>query len=269
MRPTQTLLAVFLFLPALALGQSDPAEWSAPPLVNAQPEAAPPPPQAQPTPPPPGATPPPGYVPAQPPPYSPYGTVPQHQQLEPPMEIGLMITESAFGALTAAGTALIPYFLLLKPLGAAGGGGLDPGVTNLIFILVFSAVPLAVSQTELSLANGSRYYTSESWPASLSGLAAQASVIGLYHLLGGPGGGGTAETVLLVGTVAFVPLAEMIVINLTKQPKGRPMGPLGSLFGYTEENGLLAGVPMPAPLLRETRLGLSWGVQLPLLRGTF
>ena len=64
-------------------------------------------------------------------------------------EVGLMVTESLFGILTSAGSALIPYYLLLKPLASGGGlegASVDPGLINLVFVLTFSAVPLAISQ---------------------------------------------------------------------------------------------------------------------------
>lgn len=145
-----------------------------------------------------------------------------------------MVSESLFGMLTAAGITMLPYFLLLRPLvlGEAGAlGGIDSGVGTAIFLLVFSAVPMAVAQTQTSLANGSRFYATETWVPALAGLLAQAAVLGLFFLTGGipatpttpslggvpkPGGN---EFVLLIGSAAIVPLFQMVAINFFKQPK--------------------------------------------------
>ncbi|MBL9039845.1 MAG: hypothetical protein JNG84_15110, partial [Archangium sp.] len=86
-----------------ALAQGTPPGWSPPPLVPASPEAPPPPP-------PPSV---PGVAPKLTPssqayPYSPYGPGAK-EPLEP--EIGLMVSESLFGMLTAAGVTVLPYFL--------------------------------------------------------------------------------------------------------------------------------------------------------------
>lgn len=150
-----------------------------------------------------------------------------------PWEVGLIVSESLFGMLTAAGIALVPYYLLLRPmvLGQTGAlSGVDPAVGTAIFFLLFGTVPLAVSQTEVALANGSKYTQVETWPAALAGLAAQAAVLGLFWATGGippPGSGvgsgapvaGGSEGLLLIGTVVFVPLIEMAVLNLTKSWK--------------------------------------------------
>ncbi len=150
-----------------------------------------------------------------------------------PWEVGLIVSESLFGMLTAAGIALVPYYLLLRPmvLGQTGAlSGVDPAVGTAIFFLLFGTVPLAVSQTEVALANGSKYTQVETWPAALAGLAAQAAVLGLFWATGGippPGSGtgagapvaGGSEGLLIVGTVVFVPLIEMAVLNLTKSWK--------------------------------------------------
>lgn len=176
-----------------------------------------------------------------------------------------MITESAFGMLTAAGTALLPYYLMLRPLRSTGE--IDPSVANLIFILVFSAVPLAVSQTELSLANGSRYYFSESWPASLAGLGAQAAVVGLFYLLTNGRTIEHGEGTLLIGTVVFVPLVEMAVINLTKTPRWKsPAAAPAALLRWQQGQGVQAGLAAPSPLIGAEGMV---GLQLPILSGRF
>ncbi|MBI3183585.1 MAG: hypothetical protein HYZ28_15720 [Myxococcales bacterium] len=270
MRSALHLLSVALVTPCLALAQVEPNEWSTPPLVPAPAdsppaEATPPPPAS--TPPPPGATPPPpGARPQTDYPYSPYGQ-PTPPPAEPPLEVGLMISEAAFGMLTSAGVAVLPYLLFDR----AGLFAQSDGIGDLLLVLLFSAVPLAVAQTELSLANGSQYYRSESWPASLSGLAAQAAVLGLFYFgFGGPmlSTVNSGRTVLLVGTIAFVPLVEMAVLNFTKPPRSKlPYGgfsPVG-LVNYSPEGGLRAALPAPLPLAGPTRTGFF----LPLASGLF
>ncbi len=288
MRTLKTALLVVLLVPSLVLAQS-PAAASPPPLVPAPPQdaplATPPPPQdlGPPTPPPPGATPlPPGMqAPSSGYPYSPYGTpYAQSQSQEPPKEIGLMVSEGAFGILTAAGTSLLPYFLF-KGTGLFGGGSQGPQIQTLLTILVFGAVPLTVSQTQLSLANGSRYYISESWPSALSGLATEAAVLGIYAVAqgfnpaiqnaqGADSGAGGREALLLIGSVIVVPLVEMAVINLTKEPRfKRPMNQFGAALSYTPEGGLQASLPTPAPFFSRSEAGAATGMQFLLLAGRF
>ena len=193
---SKLVLIVVLSFSAAALAQTPATDFSPPPLVPVQP---PPTPAPEPgtqlvepgTPPPPSTLPPPGYVPGQQPgsnyPYSPYGTPRQVQPVEkPPVEWGYMISESLFGMLTSAGISLIPYFLLLRPMVTQNALLGDAAISTVVFVLIFAAVPLAVSQTQLSLANGSRYYVSEAWPAALAGLGAQAAVLGLFFLLPRP-----------------------------------------------------------------------------------
>src|SRR5206468_1741466 len=135
--------------------------------------------------------------------------------------------ESLFGMLTSAGVSLLPYFLLLRGFieGDASKGGIafDNTVGWLITILIFAATPLSSAQTEVSLANGSRWYYSETWPAALTGIAAEGAIIGLSYLTRGGGAGSVQPQlnpyVLLVGTIAFVPLIEMALINLVKSPR--------------------------------------------------
>ncbi len=272
-----------IFLGALlgAAAASAQTEFSPPPMVPANPAQAqpvpppPPEPQANPaqqpgTPPPPSALPPSGYVPNPNYPYSPYGVQPSKNE-KPSPEVGLMISESLFGMLTAAGVTLIPYFLLFN--GANGGVALgDPTVTSVVFMVIFAAVPLATAQTEVSLANGSRYYYSETWPAALTGLAGEAAVLGLYYLTGWlPQGasvtGGVPQQsgnalLLLIGSVAVVPLLQMAVINFFKSPR---VARYGGLLTYDEKEGLALGVPAAAPLVGETKIGRSVGAQVNLV----
>lgn len=197
-------------------------------------------------------------------------------QQKPGPEIGLMVSESLFGILTSAGTALIPYYLLVKPFSQStvdpNTGQVvppDPTIVNVLFILTFSAVPLAVSQTELALANGSRFYLSESWPPALAGLLAEAAVVGLKYLLQSSLQD-AGEGLLLIGTIAFVPIAEMVAINIFKTPRYRfGYGPISGLLNYHPDHGLTAGVPMPLPILAQSSSGLGAGLSMNVLSGRF
>lgn len=227
------------------------ADWTPPPLVPV-PEG---PPQALPPPPP---TPPVGQ---QTPPSQPAG--PTLAERNAP-EVGLMVSEALFGMLTAAGVCVLPYFLF-----DASGLLTNNVLGGVVLIGIFSAVPLAVAQTQTSIANGSRWYYSEMWPAALAGLAGQAAVLGLFYATGwlpssgsnigsGTAGSGVPKAsgsavLLLLGSALVVPLLQMAVVNLTKQPKFRtPEAPRPSV------------APSLAPMVSETRAGPSFGVQLGL-----
>lgn len=258
-----------------AFAQTGTPGWTPPPMVPATPPPMPPPepvtpapaptpaPTAQPgTPPPPATVPPAGYQPG----YAPYGQPPATQKPGP--EVGLMISESLFGMLTAGGITVLPYFLLF-----ANGVFYDQTVSSIMLILIFSAVPLAVAQTQVSLANGSKYYQADMWPAALAGLAAQAGVLALFYATGwippppvsGGAPGGGSVPLLLVGSIVAVPLIQMAVLNLTKSPRFKPYALGKDKPGHRIELGL----PAPAPIVAETRAGLSVGVNLSLLNGTF
>jgi hypothetical protein len=179
-----------------------------------------------------------------------------------------MVSESLFGMLTAGGITVLPYFLLF-----ANGIFYDQTVSSIMLILIFSAVPLAVAQTQVSLANGSKYYFAEMWPAALAGLAAQGGVLALYYatgwlptplVSGGTPTGGSAP-LLLIGSIVGVPLVQMAVLNLTKSPRFKPYA-LGS---DKPGHRIALGAPVPTPVVAETRQGLSVGVSLSLLNGTF
>lgn len=257
-----------------SFAQTEPG-WTPPPMVPANQPPTPPletPPNNQPppmppanqpgTPPPPATVPPVGYQPG----YSPYGQPPA--PAKPGPEIGLMVSESLFGMLTAGGITVLPYFLLF-----ANGVFYDQTVSSIMLILIFSAVPLAVAQTQVSLANGSKYYAAEMWPAALAGLAAQAGVLALFYATGWlptpqvSGGAPTGGSVplLLIGSIVAVPLIQMAVLNLTKSPRFKPYA-LGS---DKPGHRISLGMPTPAPIVAETRQGLSVGVNLSLLNGTF
>lgn len=201
-------------------------------------------------------------------PYSPYG---QATPPEPPgPEIGLMISEVAFGTLTAAASGLLVYFLAVRPIIANPEAiGLPTFVGDLLLVLTFASVPMAVAQTEVNIANGSRYYVSENWPALLSGLGTEAALIGLFYLLR-PVNVATAELLLLAGTVIAVPLVEMAVINLTKTPRWQvPVGAYGALVSFDEQRGLTGGIPVPQLVPVSTSRGFEVGVGLSLAAGRF
>jgi hypothetical protein len=213
---------------------------------------------------------------------SPYG-LPYGQQtrLPPPgPEVGLMVTETLFGALTAAGISLLPYFLILQPTSTCNAPPgyscstvyIDPTVQTVLTIVIFGAVPLAVAETELGIANGSRYYVSETWPAMLTGLGMEGAVIGISYWVN-QSNPSAAEWILLAGTVGVVPIVTMTVINLTKQPRFRmTVGPTGALFNYSPESGFLASLPMPEPLVRPgvaARGSAFSGVGISLIRGVW
>ncbi len=283
------VLLSFLMFSGAVLAQETPAavpadDFSPPPMV---PVGPPPMPAPEPssalvkpgTPSPPSTMPPPpAYMPQQQGsqyPYSPYGTPRARLDDKPPVEWGLMISESLFGMLTSAGVALIPYFLLLRPMVNENAVLGDPAVSTVIFVVIFSALPLAVSQTQLSLANGSRYYHSDMWPAALAGLGAQAAVLGLFFAFSrAPNAGvngmlgqhqtamsGRNEIFLLIGSIGIVPLVQMAVINLTKSPR---MGQFGAV-SRDREGRFALGMPALSPLVAQTRLGMSVGVQASLL----
>jgi hypothetical protein len=242
--------------------ESDPSTWTPPPLVQV-PEAAVPRPAAKP--PPAQSTLPPGALP--PPAGSPFAPTPVPPPEGP--EVGLMVTESLFGIVTAAGVCLIPYFLLRVVPGAGFGGTDDPTLQALILILTFSGVPLAVSQTEQSIAQGSRYYDVEGWPAPLGGLLTEAAVLGLYFWLRSQPGAdaGATEIMLLTGTVLAVPLVEMGMINLFKVPRSQ-LPPPRAVF-TTDAGGLKLGFPAPRPFASTAGGRPGLGVQVPILSGSF
>lgn len=269
---------VAVLVPTLALGQSG---WTPPPMVPAEPDHSqqPGPPVAPPLDGPLGSPSSPSAQPARP--YLPYG--PQQPKEPPGPEVGLMVSESLFGMLTAAGVLVLPFFLL----GFSNGGLLsgDPVIGTVIAALLFGSAPLAIAQTQVSIANGSRNYTSEMWPTALAGLAAQAAVLGLTYLVGGgaivrnsttcpvgtpttgssvPSGCGN-DALLLIGSIAIVPLIQMMVLNLTKQPRFR-----AAVASRDPKTGALSlGVPVPTPLLGPTAAGFSVGANVSLIDWRF
>jgi hypothetical protein len=270
----RTLAAVVLVLmsPALARAQqaserpAEEKEWVAPPLVETPTDESAGKKEQPPPPPPAPARAPPGTV-AQ----------PQAPPQTPGPEVGLMVSEALFGMLTASGTTLLAYYLFLKSVlhGGLSFPGADPQtvstVSTVLVLLAFSGVPLATAQTQVGIANGSHYYSSEGWPAALSGLGAEAAVLGLYFLVRGSLVD-EGEAVLLIGTCAAVPLVQMAVINLTKTPRWQlPGGGFrgGSVFMLDERGRVRLGVPLPLPALLPGARGPTVGAQLSLLGGRF
>ncbi|HEY0880732.1 MAG TPA: hypothetical protein VGD87_04335 [Archangium sp.] len=272
MRFVRSLLVLVALAPAFSLAQTatPTPDWTPPPMVPASPPPMPAPEPAAPstaqpnTPPPPGTFVPnpnrtgPGYQ------YSPYGTPKEKEKPGP--EIGLMVSESLFGSLTAAGVTVLPYFLLFNN-GTLG----DPTLSSIIFCLIFGASPLAVAQTQVSLANGSRYYTSEMWIPALTGLVGMAGVLGVFYATGWlptaqasggvPNGGSVAW--LMIGAVGLVPLLQMAAINLFKTPR-----PGFAVLGDPDRKiGVAFAPPVAGPILGPTARGDQLGVQVSLLRG--
>lgn len=264
-------LLLLLLAPLTARAQATGGDWTPPPppLVPAQ---APPMPPLEP----PGALAPSTSVPGRQPTgyqYSPYGAPRPTEQPGP--EVGLMVTESLFGMLAGAGVSILPFLMFFSGVpGMSLLGAVDPSIGAVLVIAMFAAIPMSVAQSVVSVANGSRFYSSEGWPAQLSGLAAEAAVLSLYFLTGGlpdavqvsggtPRAGGSTMF-LFLGSIIAVPLVEMAITNLAKQPKFSVSG----LSGSTTD-GLRVGVPMPSPLLAQTGGGLSLGLNFSLVNVRF
>ncbi len=268
----KSLLMVVVLVPLVGLAQTvvPTPDFSPPPMVPAAPPPMPPadPSTVQPGTPPPPAT----YVPGQPGksayPYSPYGQ-PKAQE-KPGPEIGLMVSEALFGALTAAGVTVLPYFLLFN-----GNAGIGEPLSSILFCAIFGAAPLAVAQTQVSLANGSRHYQTELWIPALVGLAGQAGVLGIFFATGwlpkpqASGGTPVSGSVawLMIGAIGLVPLMQMAAINLFKQPKaGQQFG----VFGDPVKGiGVAFAPPTAGPILAPSASGTTMGVQVSFLRGIF
>jgi hypothetical protein len=246
-----------------------------PPMPAADPGAS-----VQPGTPPPPSTPGPSYVPGAQPSqpgyqYSPYGQ-PQSKE-KPGPEIGLMVSESLFGMLTAAGITVLPYFLLFGGNGALSGDSTLSTLSSIIFILIFSAAPLAVAQTEVGLANGSRYWFTETWPAAIAGLVGEAGVLGLFYATGwlptaqangGVPNGGSLP-LLLIGAIGVVPLIQMGVINLFKQPKFKPYVMNDEGPAHKPGEGITLAAPSASPIFMAADGSAATGINLSLLRGTW
>lgn len=266
---SKILLVIAVLLSGAAWAQTT-TDWSPPPMVPAQPPPMPPPePTVQPgpgTPPPPSATAPATALPQQGKTgyqYSPYG---QPKSTEKPgPEVGLMVSEGLFGALTMAGVTILPYFLLFSQ------GTLPEPVGSVLFVVIFAAAPLASAQTQLGIANGSRYYQIDSWIPMLTGLGAMAGVLGIYYATGWlpgvqasggvPNGGSVAW--LMIGSIGVVPLLQMAAINLFKTPKP---GMTFALGDPVKRQGIAFAPPTLAPVVNASTGALT-GAQLSLFRG--
>lgn len=286
--------STLLLVAHLAAAQTG-SEFTPPPMVPVPPSTAPvapppPPPDAPPTPPGvsppgdapttanPGTPPPPSLTPGP----SPYGQPKPPSDEKPPVEYGLMISEGLFGALTAAGVSLLPYFLLFREFLAGDNPGIfgDRTVSTVLYLILFAAIPLSTAQTEVSIANGSRWYYSDTWPAALVGLGTEAAVLGLAYLTK-PNerqeGLTVVQTpnsianpwVLLIGTIGVLPLAQMAIINLLKTPRfGKPGSAGFALLNVREQGGVTVGVPNMAPVFSADRgSGGMTGVQFSILSG--
>lgn len=275
-------ITLLMLVTASAAFAQTATDFSPPPMVPATPPPMPPadpnappanPQSANPgTPPPPSSLPPSTYNPNggksgyQ---YSPYGQ-PKAQE-KPGPEIGLMVSESLFGSLTAAGVTILPYFLLFN------GGTLQPPINSIVFCLIFGAAPLAVAQTQVSLANGSRFYSSETWIPALVGLAGMAGVLAIYGATGWlptaqasggvPNGGSVAW--LMIGAIGIVPLLQMGAINLFKQPKPGMQFAIGD---PAKKGGIAFAPPTITPYVMPGASSASTatvGAQFSLLRGAW
>jgi hypothetical protein len=180
-------------------------------------------------------------------------------------EVGLMVTQGAFGALTAVGSAGLPW--LLYRMGTIngmasqfGGAGAGETLSQVVVLLALAATPMAVSNTQWGIANQSAFTTAEAWPAQLATVGMQAATVGLFYLAGGFPQTGLAglgrpngEWVLAVGTLALVPAAGVAALHFSKQPRpgatriAAAAGP--GLLVSTPEGGLALAAPMPVPLL--------------------
>lgn len=270
-------LTLLMLVTASAAFAQTATDFSPPPMVPAQPPPMPPadpntpPPTTQNpgTPPPPSSLPPSTYNPNggksgyQ---YSPYGQ-PKAQE-KPGPEIGLMVSESLFGSLTAAGVTILPYFLLFN------GGTLQPPINSIVFCLIFGAAPLAVAQTQVSLANGSRFYSSETWIPALVGLAGMAGVLAIYgatgwlptaQASGGVPNGGSVVW-LMIGSIGLVPLLQMGAINLFKQPKPGMQFAIGD---PAKRGGIAFAPPTITPYVVPSAGQATVGAQFSLLRGAW
>jgi len=201
---------------------------------------------------------------------------------KPSPEVGLMVSESLFGMLTAGATLILPY-VLLSGLSAMTPGVLDPTIANVILIVLMVAAPMAAAQTQVGIANGSAYYQVESWVPLIAGLLGDALVFLTYSawnnssfsgkgfinappVLFGPSDGRRADPLiyLFVAASVGVPLLQMAAINLFKQPKFKAYA-----MNYDPKKGLEIGMPMPMPIVSQTGAGPSVGIGLSLLRGSF
>lgn len=247
--------------------EGNPDEWATPPppLVDAPPSTEVPTaqdPVSAPVPPPPA------YVPQSgqkvPYPYSPYAPA---KVEEPPAEVGLIITEVLFGAITAGGTTALMALLVLPSFSQ-----LPSPIAELLVVLALSTVPVSVAQTEVQLANGSLYYVSESWPAMLAGLLGEGIILGLYYVLGGFASAFdlTKALFLIAAHTVVLPATITVAINVFKRPRmGGTGGGLGALVRYDGRGGFQVGLPFLQPVPVMTSKGVTLGLGATLAVGRF
>jgi hypothetical protein len=132
-----------------------------------------------------------------------------------------------------------------------------------------------VAQTQVSLANGSRYYQSETWIPALTGLVGMAGVLAIYgatgwlprsQVSGGVPNGGSVVW-LMIGAIGIVPLLQMGAINLFKQPKP---GMAFALGDPAKKGGIAFAPPTITPyIVPGGAQGTTVGAQVSLLRGAW
>lgn len=195
---------------------------------------------------------------------------PPNNRATPSFEVGRMLAESGVGIAIAAAITVLPYLALF------GGGALsgDSTLSSLLFVVLFAAVPLVTAPVEFAIANGSRSFHSDLWPPMVAGIATEAAVLGIFyatgwlptpHASGGVPNGGSVPLVL-IGTIAVVPLVEMAVINIFKQPiqtfnQASPRSRRG--------DGVMWAPPALVPIFMASDGRKATGVQLSLLRGAW
>ena len=86
-----------------------------------------------------------------------------------------MVSEALFGMLSAGASLILPYVLF-----SLSGITDFPTVGNIILIALMTVVPMATSQTQVGIANGSEYYHTEIWIPLLAGLLGDALVYLTY-----------------------------------------------------------------------------------------
>ncbi len=251
------LVSVVLLCSLVAAAQAPPmADFTPPPLIPVPPPL----PADSPD----GAPPPPGWLPTQRPPQKPEGP-----------EVGLMVSESLFGMLSAAGTTVLPYFLL-----GLGNGGMDRDLMGVFTVALFGLTPVVVAQTQTGIANGSPYYRTDAWVPLLTGLVVEGAVLTTYFFAnrmhfappsaGSSAGGAPPDqgpvVWLFIGSLAVTPLLQMVAINLFKQPKA---GVLSKLGAPPDKYGFSVGFPLPAPVLAWAQGTTAVGAQLQFFRGTW
>jgi hypothetical protein len=76
------------------------------------------------------------------------------------------------------------------------------------------------------------------------------------------------EWILLINTIATVPLAQMLITNVLKKAKvpGNPP-PAGAALNYSKKTGFYAAVPVPNPVLGQVNGVARSGLLFPVFSG--